>query len=500
LLAATTFLYGAWYVAAVHGPLLYAIDDAYIGFATAKNLVEHGVWGVTRYEFSGASTSLLWPLLLAGLQRAIGLRTLTPLLLNLAAGAAMVVVSYEWLRSHLAGRWTRAAAALAIAAAAALPGLAFFGMEHALQCLFALAVAFAGVRLCVADDERRRRALVILVSCSAALAIATRYDTGAVVLPVIAILFFSGRRAASAIVAASAAAPAALYGLAAYRHGWPPVPVAVLEKVQVVHNILSAWREEPALAALVIAALVLWSATRRAGARSREPRLLLLVFAVAAALHVQFGRVGWPGRYESYIIALGVAAIASAWPLIGRPRGVGPLLAWATTAAALAFVARRAVIMHVLLASAGDGATRHEYQQGLFLARHPQRGAVMLVDLGAAAFLSDARIVDLSGLANEDAARLVIHGALTPDAVRALAAAHDVHSLIDVGVELVPDEWIHVADWESPAIAATFFAVDEASAAQLLADLRAFMPELPAAVVLRADMKPAAELRPRAPR
>ena len=32
----------------------------------AKNVAEHGVWGVTPYSFSPSSSSLLWPALLAG--------------------------------------------------------------------------------------------------------------------------------------------------------------------------------------------------------------------------------------------------------------------------------------------------------------------------------------------------------------------------------------------------------------------------------------------------
>jgi len=40
------------------GEMVYAFDDAYIHLAIAKNLVRHGVWGVTRYAFSSSSSSL----------------------------------------------------------------------------------------------------------------------------------------------------------------------------------------------------------------------------------------------------------------------------------------------------------------------------------------------------------------------------------------------------------------------------------------------------------
>jgi hypothetical protein len=40
------------------GSFTYALDDAYIHLAMAKNF-PLGVWGTTRYEFSSSSSSLL---------------------------------------------------------------------------------------------------------------------------------------------------------------------------------------------------------------------------------------------------------------------------------------------------------------------------------------------------------------------------------------------------------------------------------------------------------
>ena len=33
------------------GHIIYTLDDSYIHMALAKNLAQHGVWGITRYEF-----------------------------------------------------------------------------------------------------------------------------------------------------------------------------------------------------------------------------------------------------------------------------------------------------------------------------------------------------------------------------------------------------------------------------------------------------------------
>lgn len=113
----------------------------------------------------------------------------------------------------------------------------------------------------------------------------------------------------------------AIYAPVARRHAWPGVPIAILEKwraaefgpsartlLRVVKDTLDIWAGERAVTALVVLAMVLWFTTRRARPRSREPRLLLAVFVAATTIHVQFGRLAWPGRYQAYLLSLGFAA------------------------------------------------------------------------------------------------------------------------------------------------------------------------------------------------
>jgi hypothetical protein len=47
------------------GRLSYASDDVYIRMAIAKNLVRHGVWGVTPHAFTSCASSIVWPILIA---------------------------------------------------------------------------------------------------------------------------------------------------------------------------------------------------------------------------------------------------------------------------------------------------------------------------------------------------------------------------------------------------------------------------------------------------
>src|SRR3954469_20292123 len=76
------------------GHLVYALDDAYIHMAIAKNLARYGTWGVAGDTFSASSSSPLWTLLLAGSFRISGVRDAIPLILNSAFAGASIATLY----------------------------------------------------------------------------------------------------------------------------------------------------------------------------------------------------------------------------------------------------------------------------------------------------------------------------------------------------------------------------------------------------------------------
>ncbi len=90
----------AWSLPRSGGRLVYALDDAYIHMAMARNLAEHGVFGVTRYGFTSSSSSPLWTLLLAGLFTLLGPRGWLPLALNVLFAASLLAVADRVLQTH----------------------------------------------------------------------------------------------------------------------------------------------------------------------------------------------------------------------------------------------------------------------------------------------------------------------------------------------------------------------------------------------------------------
>ena len=64
------------------GKITYSFDDGYIHMAYDKNIVNHGIWGVSKYESSATTSSLLWTIILSTFYNIFGVYEYTPLILN----------------------------------------------------------------------------------------------------------------------------------------------------------------------------------------------------------------------------------------------------------------------------------------------------------------------------------------------------------------------------------------------------------------------------------
>lgn len=478
------------------GHLGYPLDDTYIHMAMAKHFALNGVWGITAYSFSSSTSSPLYTLLLALCFRLAGIREFLPLGLNiLIAGALIALLDYIFRQRQLASR-VRLYALTLVVIATPLPILVMAGMEHALHAL--LTVLFVhGCCRALLKDGMQPWTLALL--CLTPLLVMARYE--ACFLIAIAGLLFAMRRMWGTAVglALASSLPLILYGWIAWQHGWYPIPNSLLLKANLPNtdtagmypgflaSLLRSWSRGIHVALLIgIALTLLIHGYRRNRTLWTYSGIGLLLFAVTATLHLVFARTGWFFRYEAYLVTLGIAVNTIAlfeWGL-PSPRKLGYVLA---TACLVALTCRTAYAFYRAPQSVRD-IYEQQYQMGLFTRRYLGTQCILLNDIGAVSFLSDARVLDAVGLGNMDPVVARRHGVYSKDWLNAWALKE--HAAIAIMYpHLAAPQWNRAASWTIPgnymsgSDTVGFYVIEPSIKPRLLSDLAGFRLELPRRVV-----------------
>lgn len=498
------------------GIVVYPLDDTYIHMAMARNAALHHVWGATRHAFSSSTSSPLWTATLAGADLIAGARTLTPLILNLVAGSAVVVTLHRWLRARRAAPTAIVVALVALIGCAPLPTLTFLGMEHTAHA--ALTLWFAAAASAALAAGRDGSGATALAALAAAL-VGMRYE-GLFIVAVAAALFALKRRwIAVAAVVAGASVPVVAYGAWSMWHGWYFLPNSLLLKAQPLparavdvlmfvagSPALHALVRNPAVLLIVVCSLAALLALSIETPEWRADHYALALVAGAALLHAQLAAFGGLYRYEAYLVvaAIGVfarIAVTHGGALWRRRGGAG----WTTGAAA----AVAAWVVLFPFASRGINGVRNapiasanifdqQYQMAAFVKRFYDGRTVALNDIGAVGYLTDARIVDLYGIASRDVAEMKRERTYSSARVADVVAAQGADVALvytswfdDYGG--VPPAWQRAADWQTPdnvilgGSVVSIFAVDGAQRAALDDHLAAFAGDLPARVTQSGD-------------
>lgn len=496
-------------------PLVYALDDAYIHMAMAKNVCQHGVFGVTRHGFTSCSSSPLWTLLLAACYGTFGVNDLGPLLLGAVTASAVLVLVFGILRMHLASRVAQAAAMLLFVVSAPLPPLVLTGLEHCLCLGLVIAMAYAlSVQL---GDAPGRRGLVAIL-CLAPLVAVARYE-GLFLLAAGAILLLLRDRWRTGLaVLVLGTLPVLIFGLLSVAKGWSLLPNSVLLKADrpdLTSTLAMAFyatrairylNDTPQVLLLFLIAVGCYVVNFTKDRPWTTPQNLLIVFLGTTLLHMQFAKTGWFYRYEAYLIALGIVAIGISLPELWRRmpparRGVAESLP--ASACALAAVVAVGGLMERGIRAMGEtpramaNIYEQQYQMGLFLCTHYQGEAVAAIDIGAISYLADIRLVDLLGLASNPIAQQRLRRTYDTDAMAQacqrdgvrLAILHEnVFQKASNGLPALPTGWRKVGQWTirnnvvCGGDTVSFYAVREGESTTLLGNLREFSSRLPRSI------------------
>ncbi|WP_127901755.1 hypothetical protein [Solirhodobacter olei] len=467
----------------------YPLDDVYIHLRMAQ-LIGGGTYGINPGEPASAASSVLYPFLLVPFPGS-AFQRLLPLAWNTLALAAC---AWGWGRVLvLSGIEGRIGWLLAILGPIGLnmPGVAFTGMENEIHAALTLFVVLGLWRYLTTGEIAPWFVAVAILSPL------FRYEGLALSLGAAGAIALSGRVRAGVLLGLGVLLPILAFTGFLVSQGLAPLPSSVLTKMAIFGHDTGPLARMVArfqfnlhgFAAWILLSLtVLLVVLVLARGRSNQKALLPLVLALSGLGHLMFSYLGWMHRYEHYIF---VAETAGALLFLGRGglndrRAAGLLGTVAVLASALAFLPplTRAYVH-------APRAIHLQQDQFARFARDYLDAPVAVIDIGRVSWNARHYVLDLWGLASQDARRIRIGGAEPPPGwAGPLAVEHGVVAAMYVHSWLksaAPADWVPVARMtlvgKVGAIGSydvTFYATGPQHVAKVVAALKRFAPTVPA--------------------
>ncbi len=478
------------------GKLVYTLDDPYIHFALAENLI-NGHYGVNSTENSAPSSSVIWALILTPFVTLPGFEYLAFVINLVAAALTMLVYSQVSATAVSPGEnsgrfWLALALPIGLILGTNLVGLVYTGMEHSFQVLLTALVAAGLIR------ESRDGTLPGWLLAVIVLGPLFRYENLAVSVPALGYLFFRGHFKASILAGVAVLLPLAAFSLFlnANELGWMPTSVNAKSRYvadegaidSLAYNVYINLHYRQAL--VVVASMLLLIVSAVMPKRPPAERLLAGFAAAGGLLHMMVGQIGWYGRYEIYILVFMLLILIYVWRGILRAAVDRQRLAAPLAVVVLGFAGATYLNVLLTIPVASNNIYQQQYQMHRFITEH-YKAPVAVNDLGWVSFRNEHYVLDLYGLASREALEYR-QTALDSSWMNDLAEHHDVRlAMIYEGwFGDPPDNWqplgkIHLGRVKiTPAFpSVTIYALDEATEREVVAMLGDFIQTLPDGVI-----------------
>jgi hypothetical protein len=500
------------------GAFMYPLDDPFIHMQVARNLSVHGVWGINPPEFGSASSSLLYTVLLA-LVFKLSSSVLIPFILNVVSGVWLLWVIHAWLLRQDVRATGRATILLLVIFLLPLPTLILTGMEHTIQCLF----TFLFITQFAASLEKDRRLTPVVFLCAMGV-VAVRYEGLFLVCIACLMLAYYRKWGAALLLGGVAILPVVVFGIYSLSKGSYFLPNSVLVKSEeiplslkglgtflndVLVNKLTIVKQQPGAVGAPPPGISLLSTQRLLillplcmvaflGALREKMSYyyMLLLLMGGTLLHLSFAATGWFYRYEAYLI-LSTVVLTS---VLIYKYGAGLFRGqwkWAWAPALLLIFTLSFPL--ILRSSAAYSKARRaclniydqQYQMGQFLKRYYDNDVVAANDIGAIAYYTNARIVDLWGLGSIEVAKSRKMHYWTPSFLDSLVRAKDTRIAVVFDEWFDPallHRWTKVATWQMPdnvicgSDIVCFYAIRPEDVAGIKNNLQAYQSSLPGEV------------------
>lgn len=404
LLAAVTLLeLPVWHH--THGNILFPLDKAYVNITVGRDLAFYRVWGVSKYAFQSATSSLLYPITLAPLFFILGAHLVIPLIINFVAGAYFLLMLQRMLIRYGFPPVRQFFVLIGAMGLTLLPLLVVSGMEYTLQLLFVFLFMDALAQTLPKPSAPKPPLAATPPTAPAATAItpATR--------------------------------PLYIFALLAVAARYEDLLIIALACLLL--GLQKGWRPAAKLAAIAVSPIIIFGIISLIKKSYFLPNAMLI------------------GPYPPYttIPAL-IATGAAAWLTIRysaiapKPQAALAILILLT----IPFTARNAAILAHFEKDC-DRIYDEQYLTANFVHLYYFKQTVGTNQPGAVSYFSEGRKLDFTGVASNDVVRMIREYGRTPLYADSLSKKDGIRVAIVADPWFHPDQfprWTRVATWDIP--------------------------------------------------
>jgi hypothetical protein len=485
------------------GRFIYTLDDPYIHMAIAKNFVNSGTWGVTKYEFTSCSSSPLWPFLISIFYFIFGVKVITPFILNIVFASLTAVVVFKFIIRFIKNSIAIAIVLLSVLFFGPFISVMFTGLEHS---LYAMLLVMTAIYLYKTFDEENKKSIYILFILVILLT-STRYEGMFVTASLFLIFLYRKKFLAALLIVAFAFIPFLIMGIVSVLHGWSFFPNSILLKSPVplsdfwsfINSVFSPrflrlfWVYKRIMVLIVISCIIFL--TFRKDKDKFALKSLIFLFVSVAFLHVQFAVIGSLLRYELYIIVLGIFIDSVLIVKFLQVKKRYVKISFAIFLVLLVFLFTQSTYRAVKnVPAAVTNIYQMQYQMAQFIGKYYDEKSIALNDIGAVNYYCNINCVDIWGLASKEVMSYKKKNVYDLDIIynfnreknTEIAIVFDSWFLEYGGL---PSKWIETGKWTIPdnvtcgADSVTFYATDSSNYIKLTKNLQLFSKELPTQVI-----------------
>jgi hypothetical protein len=440
------------------GIFSYPLDDTYIHMSIAKNFAQNNTWGINAQQFSAASSSILYTILLAILFKIFSANILIPFILNAVIAIILLVVIQKRLEKENVGFTGRFIILFLVIFFTPLSALVISGMEHTLQCLFSFLFLFNFNDWWNKAKNNPQKKVPASMYINGILVCAIRYE-GLFLVGIVCFILLLNKKIISAFVLGFISLlPIIIFGIYSVSKGSYFFPNSVLLKATPVE--LSSNGAINFISNILIDKLTLF----KNGITSLATQRLLLilpltylmfknflsskhsyaqiifVLTVCTLLQLSFASTGWFYRYEAYLVLCSVVIIGLIISKYAKPsiassgKKIYPAIIFVFLILIFPLVLRTAAA-YTKAKQACINIYEQQNQMGNFIKKYYGSDTVAVNDIGAVSFFKQNGIVDLWGLADIDVAKSKRNNYSTP------AFLYNLANKKDVKLAVVYDSW-----------------------------------------------------------